>query len=112
MHDMGVSVLDTMSEWTHKIFGKEDEFSKDWESQELEAWVIQASLPFSSPMKVPFGHRRLQYGLKKVKSKKDHSRLGLTTFGRYLSDGPRVQVWVLSNTVYPRHFHGSASAQS
>lgn len=92
MEGLRVKLSDTMSEWTHKIFGKEDEFSKDWESQELEAWVFRTTTPaFSTPTKVPFGHRRLQYGLKKLRSKKGTSH-GRTTFARYINNGPRTQL--------------------
>lgn len=91
IQDMSSSLSATMSAWTQKIFGKEDQFSTDWESQELEAWVIRSAYPFSTPMKVPFGHQRLRYGLKKTKSKKAH-KLGLTTFGRYVEDGVVAQV--------------------
>lgn len=91
LNDLSLKVSDTMSEWTHKIFGKEDEFSKDWESQELEAWVFRADTPNPNPLKVPFGHQRLQYGLKTVKSKKGNTA-GLTTFARYIESGPRMQV--------------------
>ncbi|KAJ4416802.1 hypothetical protein N0V82_006531 [Gnomoniopsis sp. IMI 355080] len=94
LEGLRLKLSDTMSEWTHKIFGREDEFSKDWESQELEAWVFRTSRPtFSTPMKVPFGHQRLQYGLKKIRSKKINSA-GRTTFSRYLNTGIPTQVYV------------------
>ncbi|KAJ4393065.1 hypothetical protein N0V93_002272 [Gnomoniopsis smithogilvyi] len=60
LHEIRTMVSDVMSEWTHKIFGREDEFSKDWESNELEAWVFCTSTAESAPIKVPFGHQRLQ----------------------------------------------------
>lgn len=81
-----LKVSETMSEWTHKIFGREDEFSKDWESQELEAWVLRTKCFDSDPIKVPFGHQRLQYGLKQIRSKKSSS-MGRTTFARYINGG-------------------------
>lgn len=87
----GQKFSDSMTDLTHKFFGRDDEFSKDWPSETLEAWVTQGT-PFSDPMKVPFGHRRLQYGLKQVRGKKAPVRL--TTFDRYLEQGPRMQVVV------------------
>lgn len=82
-------VSETMTDLTHKFFGKNDEFTKDWPSETLEAWVTQGT-PYSDPMKVPFGHRRLQYGLKQIRDKKAPSCI--TTFGRYLEQGPRTQI--------------------
>lgn len=96
LNDLNLKVSEAMSEWTHKIFGKEDEFSKDWESQKLEAWVYRTDAPYFDPIKVPFGHQRLQYGLKRITSKKDN-KLAMTTFARYVDEGPRMQVYV--------HFH-------
>lgn len=91
IHDMRDSLSETMAEWTQKIFGRADEFSKDWESQDLEAWVIQSSHPFSAPIKVPYGHQRLKYGLKRTRSKKI-SPIGSTSFTRYIASGPRTHV--------------------
>lgn len=92
-NNLSVKVSDTMSGWTHKIFGKDDEFSKDWESQKLEAWVFQTTMTYGTPIKVPFGHQRLQYGLKnirKVQNSTPASTMG--TFRRYIEEGPRMQV--------------------
>lgn len=93
LHEIRTMVSDVMSEWTHKIFGREDEFSKDWESNELEAWVFCTSTAESAPIKVPFGHQRLQYGLRKTRSKTANS-LGRTTFTRYIKGGSRMQMIV------------------
>lgn len=90
LSSLSEKVSDAMGDWTHKIFGDDDEFTKDRESQELEAWVTRGTI-HSEPMKVPFGHRRLQYALKLVNSHKA-DKLGLTTFGRYVAQGPRCQV--------------------
>lgn len=90
LNGFGLKISGGMSEWAQKLFGKDDEFSKDWQSQELEAWVFQTSTPFSTPMKVPFGHQRLRYGLKQSKSKKKDD-MGRTTFARYINGGPRTQ---------------------
>lgn len=90
LNGLGLKISGGMSEWAQKLFGKDDEFSKDWESQELEAWVFQTSTPFSTPMKVPFGHQRLKYGLKQSKSKKKND-MGRTTFARYINGGPHTQ---------------------
>lgn len=81
---------ETMSDWTERIFGKEDEFSKDTESQRLEAWVTRGT-PDAYPMKVPFGHKRLQYGLKNINSAKLEVG-GRATFARYVDCGPRMQI--------------------
>lgn len=89
LNGIGLKISGGMSEWTQKLFGKDDEFSQDWESQELEAWVFQTSTPFSTPMKVPFGHQRLRYGLKQSKSKKKND-MGRANFARYINGGPRT----------------------
>lgn len=97
INKMSQALSDTMADWTHRIFGKADEFSKDWESQELEAWVTRCPgtwpSTYAKPMKVPFGHRRLQYGLKKVKAS-GKGKLKLATFARYIDNGPRIQAMV------------------
>lgn len=91
LNGLGLKISGGMSEWAQKLFGKDDEFSKDWESQELEAWVFQTSSSYSSPMKVPFGHQRLKYALKQSKSKKKDDE-GHTNFTRYINGGPRTQM--------------------
>lgn len=90
LNELGLKISGGMSEWAQKLFGKDDEFSKDWQSQELEAWVFKTSTPFSTPMKVPFGHQRLKYGLKQSRSKKKDD-MGIATFARYINGGPRTQ---------------------
>lgn len=80
---------ETMTDLKHKIFGKDEAFTKDYESQELEAWIVQC-IPWSEPVKLPFGHRRLQHGLKQAYSKKDDNK-GLTTFGRYMKQSSVLQ---------------------
>lgn len=67
-----------MTDWVHSIFGKDDIFKKDYESTELEAYVTYGMTP-DLPVKLPFGHRRLQYGLKRTEKRKE------TTFNRYVS---------------------------
>lgn len=89
LNGLGLKISGGMSEWTQKLFGKDDEFSQDWESQELEAWVFRTSTPFSTPMKVPFGHQRLRYGLKQSKSKKQND-MGRANFARYINGGPHT----------------------
>lgn len=90
INNVSQKLSEAMTEFKHKIFGKDDEFTKDWESQELEAWVIQ-NVPLGEPMKVPFGHRRLQYGLKQTSRKKSDAR-EFTTFDRYVNQTARIQV--------------------
>lgn len=48
-----------------RIFGTDDKFKTDWPSTNLEAYIRQNS-SFGKPTKVPFGHKRLSYGLNKV----------------------------------------------
>lgn len=92
LNDMSSNLSKTMSEWTHHIFGKDDEFKKDWESTELEAYVAFDTVQ-TVPVKVPFGHRRLKYGLKKVMDGKNN-QAGTTTFDRYIDHGVRMQLTV------------------
>ncbi|ROW01263.1 hypothetical protein VMCG_05959 [Cytospora schulzeri] len=81
------------SDWIQSIFGKDDKFKKDWESEILEAYTLQTYSGYRTnfpitPIKVPFGHRRLHYGLEKVV--KDKEKLG-STWDRYIALGTRVQ---------------------
>ncbi|KAG6361848.1 hypothetical protein INS49_010077 [Diaporthe citri] len=52
-------------DWKQRIFGTDDKFKTDWPSTNLEAYVRHNS-NFGKPTKVPFGHKRLTYGLNKV----------------------------------------------
>lgn len=88
-----LKVPQSMSDWIGRVFGKDDQFKQDWESQSLEAYVFQSRGTFIShlghtPVKVPFGHRRLRYGLDKVV--KDKDKLG-STWNRYIDLGPSMQ---------------------
>lgn len=80
LNDLGQKLSNTMADWAQSIFGRDDEFKKDYESTELEAYLAY-DLSLDLPLKVPFGHRRLQYGLKRVMNKKNNG--GLTTFDRF-----------------------------
>jgi hypothetical protein len=53
--------------WLKRLFGNRDKFLHDWESQILEAFVIHKDSP--TPIKLPFGHQRLTFGLKQVMKK-------------------------------------------
>lgn len=53
--------------WLKRLFGNRDKFLHDWESQILEAFVVHKDSP--TPVKLPFGHRRLTFGLKEVMKK-------------------------------------------
>lgn len=52
-------------EWKQRIFGSDDNFKTDWPSTNLEAYISHVH-SFGKPTKVPFGHKRLRYGLNKV----------------------------------------------
>lgn len=61
-------------DWKQRLFGTDDKFKTDWPSTDLEAY-IRHNPSFGKPTKVPFGHKRLHYGLNKVikDGKKDKS---------------------------------------
>ncbi|KUI69376.1 hypothetical protein VM1G_05433 [Cytospora mali] len=85
-----------ISDLMHRIFGKDDQFKQDWESDDLEAHIFQMSFahgPVQRPIKVPFGHRRLHYGLDRVLDK--HG----STWNRYIDSGPRMQ-WIIDGVVH------------
>ncbi|KAF3761962.1 hypothetical protein M406DRAFT_358162 [Cryphonectria parasitica EP155] len=96
LSQMSQNLSDIMEEWTHRIFGRYDEFTRDWPSDELEAWVTRGR-PYSVPIKVPFGHRRLQAGLKNINAVGKET--DLRTFGRYIVGGPRTQ-YIVDDVVY------------
>ncbi|KUI53606.1 hypothetical protein VP1G_00984 [Cytospora mali] len=78
-----------ISDLMHRIFGKDDIFKQDWESDDVEAYIFQMSFahgPVQRPIKVPFGHRRLHYGLDRVLNKNG------STWNRYIDSGHRMQV--------------------
>lgn len=52
-------------DWKQRLFGTDDKFKSDWPSSNLEAY-IRHNPSFGKPTKVPFGHKRLHYGLNKV----------------------------------------------
>lgn len=52
-------------DWKQRIFGTDDKFKTDWPSTNLEAYIRHNS-SFGKPTKVPFGHKRLHYGLNKI----------------------------------------------
>lgn len=55
--------------WLKRLFGNRDKFLHDWESQVLEAFIVHKD---PQPLvKLPFGHKRLTYGLKQVIKKGD-----------------------------------------
>ncbi|PSR99113.1 hypothetical protein BD289DRAFT_424611 [Coniella lustricola] len=58
------SISDFTIDWADRIFGAADIFSDDCESKTLEAWV-STGRPGIGPTKIPFGHRRLQMGLRR-----------------------------------------------
>lgn len=94
---LGKKILNTMADWAHSIFGRDDEFKSDYESTELEAYVTYGLGP-NLPVRVPFGHRRLQYGLKKVMQvMKQKDQKGLTPFDHFL--GSRLYMHSLVDDV-------------
>lgn len=52
-------------DWKQRLFGTDDKFKTDWPSTNLEAY-IRHNPSFGKPTKVPFGHKRLTFGLNKV----------------------------------------------
>lgn len=50
-------------DWKQRVFGTDDKFKTDWPSNNLEAYIRHN---YSTPIKVPFGHKRLHFGLNKV----------------------------------------------
>lgn len=52
-------------DWKQRLFGTDDKFKTDWPSTNLEAY-IRHNPSFGKPTRVPFGHKRLHYGLNKV----------------------------------------------
>lgn len=52
-------------DWKQRLFGTDDKFKTDWPSTNLEAY-IRHNPSFGKSTKVPFGHKRLHYGLNKV----------------------------------------------
>lgn len=70
-------------DWKQRIFGTDDKFKTDWPSTNLEAY-IRLNPSFAKPTKVPFGHKRLHYGLNKVI--KDQQK-GSSTWNRYVELG-------------------------
>lgn len=67
-------------EWKQKIFGTDDKFKTDWPSTKLEAYIRHTRNHWK-PNKIPFGHKRLTYGLNKVI--KDGPK-GASTWSRYI----------------------------
>ncbi|KAI3394093.1 hypothetical protein diail_3217 [Diaporthe ilicicola] len=67
-------------DWKQKIFGTDDRFKTDWPSNNLEAYY-RLTRSMWKPTKIPFGHKRLHYGLSKMI--KDGAK-GTTTWTRYL----------------------------
>ena len=53
-----------ITSWLSRLFGKSDKFLHDWDSQALEAFVFHKDS--TTPVKLPFGHQRLTFGLKQV----------------------------------------------
>lgn len=92
INNLNQKLSETMAELKQKIFGQDDTFTSDWASQKLEAWVTQNN-PLDNPMKIPFGHQRLQYGLTNISHKKFADNK-FTTFDRYMNSTARVQIMV------------------
>ncbi len=58
------------SSWLKRLFGNRDKFLHDWESKVLDAFVVHQNSP--TPVKLPFGHQRLTFGLKQVMKKDNY----------------------------------------
>lgn len=57
--------------WLKNLFGKNDKrFTHDWESPTLECFIVSEEFKL---LKLPFGHQRLTYGLRRTQRK-----IGLT----------------------------------
>lgn len=65
LKSIGSDVPAYFFDWKQRIFGTDDKFKTDWPSTNLEAY-IRHNPSFGKPTKVPFGHKRLHYGLNKI----------------------------------------------
>lgn len=68
-------------DFKQRVFGSDDKFKTDWPSNTLEAWIYHDSAPGNAHTRLPFGHKRLQYGLNKVLKDGKSER---STWNRYL----------------------------
>jgi len=71
--------------FTFPIFGATDKYLSDTPSEDLEAYIISSDSP-STPTKLPFGHRRLTFGLKRTLKAKRGS-----TWYRYVTNSTPTQ---------------------
>ena len=78
--NLGLDLPASLFDLKQRIFGTDDKFKTDWPSTNLEAYVLH-NYGVRKPRKVPFGHKRLHYGLNKVI--KDEEK-GKSTWSRYL----------------------------
>lgn len=70
-------------DWKQRIFGSDDKFKTDWPSTNLEAYIRHIH-SFGKSTKIPFGHKRLQYGLSKVIKE---GQKGTSTWSQYIELG-------------------------
>ncbi|KAK2597887.1 hypothetical protein N8I77_012642 [Diaporthe amygdali] len=70
-------------DWKQRIFGSDDKFKTDWPSTNLEAYIRHIH-SFGKSTKIPFGHKRLQYGLSKVIKEGEK---GTSTWSQYIELG-------------------------
>ncbi|KAK4448964.1 hypothetical protein QBC34DRAFT_101207 [Podospora aff. communis PSN243] len=54
-----------LSSWATSIFGSADKFLTDTQSDDLEAYMAEEGTA-DAPIKIPFGHQRLTFGLKRT----------------------------------------------
>lgn len=88
LNNLGQNLSNKMEDLKHRVFGKDDDFKCDYESTELEAYIAYG-LKTELPMKIPFGHRRLQYGLKRLAE--DIDEKCFSTFNHYMAAGAHTQ---------------------
>lgn len=69
--------------WIHSLFGKDDRFVRDWDSTDLEAYIAEGD-GHTRPIRLPFGHQRLHYGLNMVLKSRSW-----TPWSKYLSIDPQ-----------------------
>lgn len=78
------STFSLLPRWLKNLFGKrEEQFADDWESPTLECFIVSNEFKL---LKLPFGHQRLTYGLKRTQRK-----VGLT-WDQYMASPNKKEI--------------------
>lgn len=78
---LGSNLPAWLFDFKQRVFGSDDKFKTDWPSDTIEAWIYHDSAPGNAHTRLPFGHKRLQYGLNRVLKDGKNER---STWNRYL----------------------------